>query len=38
MFRICTFVSLFNLQFSQFLVRHEDPLLVHTRPRALFQR
>lgn len=35
-FRICTFVSPFNLQFSQFLIRDEEPLLVHTGPRALF--
>jgi flavorubredoxin len=26
----------FNLQFSQFLVRDEEPLLFHTGPRALF--
>jgi flavorubredoxin len=35
-FRICTFVPAFNLQFNQFLVRDEEPLLFHTGPRALF--
>jgi flavorubredoxin len=36
LFRITTFVEPFNLQFSQFLVRDEEPLLFHTGPRALF--
>lgn len=36
-FRITTFVEPFNIQFSQFLVRDDQPLLFHTGPRALFQ-
>ncbi|HLZ34979.1 MAG TPA: MBL fold metallo-hydrolase [Nitrospira sp.] len=36
LFRISTFVEAFNLQFSQFLVRDDEPLLFHTGPRALF--
>jgi flavorubredoxin len=36
LFRITTFVKPFNLQFSQFLVRDDEPLLFHTGPRALF--
>ncbi|HEY6085967.1 MAG TPA: hypothetical protein VIU63_11275, partial [Nitrospira sp.] len=36
MFRICTFVPDFNLQFSQFLVRDHEPLLFHTGPRGMF--
>lgn len=36
LFRITTFVQPINLQFSQFLVRDEQPLLFHTGPRALF--
>ena len=35
-FRISTFVPDFDLQFNQFLVRDEEPLLFHTGPRALF--
>ena len=35
-YRITTFVEPFNLQFSQFLVRDEEPLLFHTGPRMLF--
>jgi flavorubredoxin len=35
-FRISTFVPDFNLQFNQFLVRDEEPLLFHTGLRALF--
>lgn len=35
-FRITTFVEAANLQFSQFLVRDEEPLLFHTGLRALF--
>lgn len=36
LFRITTFIKPFNLQFSQFLVRDDEPLLFHTGPRALF--
>ena len=36
LFRISTFVEPFNLQFSQFLVRDEEPLLFHTGPRMMF--
>ncbi|UVT20853.1 MAG: MBL fold metallo-hydrolase [Nitrospira sp.] len=36
LFRITTFVKPFDIQFSQFLVRDEQPLLFHTGPRALF--
>lgn len=36
LFRITTFVEPFNIQFNQFLVRDEEPLLFHTGPRALF--
>jgi len=36
LFRITTFVEPFNLQFSQFLVRDDEPLLFHTGPRSLF--
>lgn len=36
LFRLTTFLEPFNLQFSQFLVRDEQPLLFHTGPRALF--
>lgn len=36
LFRITTFIEPFNLQFSQFLVRDDEPLLFHTGPRALF--
>ncbi len=36
LFRITTLVEPFNIQFSQFLVRDEEPLLFHTGPRALF--
>ena len=35
-FRISTFVKEFDLQFNQFLVRDEEPLLFHTGPRAMF--
>lgn len=35
-FRISTFVPDFNLQFNQFVVRDEEPLLFHTGLRALF--
>ncbi|NOU12147.1 MAG: MBL fold metallo-hydrolase, partial [Nitrospira sp.] len=36
LFRITTFVAPFNIQFSQFLMRDDQPLLFHTGPRALF--
>jgi flavorubredoxin len=36
LFRLSTFVPEFNLQFNQFLVRDEQPLLFHTGLRALF--
>jgi len=35
-FRISTFVPEFDLQFNQFLVRDDEPLLFHTGPRAMF--
>jgi flavorubredoxin len=37
LFRLTTFVEPFNIQFSQFLVCDDQPLLFHTGPRALFQ-
>jgi flavorubredoxin len=37
LFRITTFVQPFNIQFSQFLLRDDQPLVFHTGPRALFQ-
>jgi flavorubredoxin len=36
LFRISTYVPEFDLQFNQFLVRDEQPLLFHTGLRALF--
>jgi hypothetical protein len=36
MFQISTFVPDLNLQFNQFLVRDDEPLLFHTGPRAMF--
>ena len=33
-FRMSTFVPDFNLQFNQFLVREDEPLLFHTGPRS----
>ncbi|MGA6826927.1 MBL fold metallo-hydrolase [Nitrospira sp. NS4] len=36
LFRISTFVPDFNLQFNQFLLRDEEPLLFHTGPRGMF--
>jgi flavorubredoxin len=36
LFRITTFVPEANLQFSQFLVRDEEPLLFHTGLKAMF--
>jgi flavorubredoxin len=35
-YRISTFAPDFDLQFNQFLVRDEDPLLFHTGPRGMF--
>lgn len=35
-FRISTFAPEFDLQFNQFLVRDEEPLLFHTGPRGMF--
>lgn len=35
-FRICTFIPDINLQFNQFLVRDEQPLLFHTGMKSLF--
>ena len=35
-FQICTFVSDANLQFHQFLVRDEQPLLFHSGMKSLF--
>ena len=37
LFQLTTFVEPFNIQFSQFLLRDDEPLLFHTGPRALFQ-
>lgn len=36
LFRLSTFVPAFGLQFNQFLVRDEEPLLFHTGMRGLF--
>src|SRR2546422_11747225 len=36
LFRISAFVPDFNLQFNQFLVRDDEPLLFHTGPRSMF--
>jgi hypothetical protein len=36
MYRICTFVPEVNLQFNQFLVRDDEPLLFHTGMKGLF--
>lgn len=35
-FRICTYVSELDLQFNQFLVRDDEPLLYHTGMKAMF--
>ena len=35
-YRICTFVPEINLQFNQFLVRDDEPLLFHTGMKQLF--
>ncbi len=36
LFRICTFIPDFNLQFCQFLVKDDEPLLYHTGMKGLF--
>src|SRR5688572_24905105 len=35
-YRISTFVPRANLHFSQFVLRDEEPVLVHTGPRRFF--
>ena len=35
-YRICTFFPEINLQFNQFLIKDEEPLLFHTGMKALF--
>lgn len=35
-FRINAYIPEFGLGFSQFLIRDEEPLLIHTGPRAMF--
>jgi flavorubredoxin len=35
-YRICTYVAEFDLQFNQFLVKDDEPLLYHTGLRGLF--
>ena len=35
LFRLCTFIKEYNLQFNQFLVRDEEPLLWHAGLRGL---
>jgi flavorubredoxin len=35
-FRICTYVPEIDLQFNQFLVKDDEPLLYHTGMKALF--
>ena len=35
-YRICTYVPEFDLQFNQFLVKDDEPLLYHTGTRAMF--
>lgn len=36
LFRISTYVPELNLQFKQFLIRDDEPLLFHTAMRGLF--
>ena len=36
LFRITTFIAPFNIQFSQFLIRDDQPFLFHTGMRALY--
>ncbi|HKY44597.1 MAG TPA: hypothetical protein VJM50_16020, partial [Pyrinomonadaceae bacterium] len=35
-YRICTYVPQIDLQFNQFLIKDEEPLLFHTGMKALF--
>jgi flavorubredoxin len=35
-FRISTYIPEFGLGFSQFLIRDDEPMLIHTGPRAMF--
>ena len=35
-YRICTYFPEINLQFNQFLIKDEEPLLFHTGMKALF--
>ncbi len=35
-FRISTYVPEFGLGFSQFLIRDDEPILIHTGPKAMF--
>ena len=35
-YRISTYVADFNLQFNQFLVKDDEPLLYHTGMRSMF--
>ena len=35
-YRICTYVPEFNLQFNQFLIRDDEPLLFETGMRQIF--
>lgn len=37
LFRISTYINKFDLQFNQFLVRDEEPLLFHTGMRGMFE-
>ncbi|HJV35403.1 hypothetical protein [Geomonas sp.] len=36
LFRVCTYLSKINLQFNQFLVKDDEPLLYHTGLRGMF--
>lgn len=36
LFRLSTYISKFNLQFNQFLVRDDEPLLFHTGMKGMF--
>ena len=36
LYRLSTYISKFNLQFNQFLVKDEEPLLYHTGMRGMF--
>ena len=37
-YRICTYVPEFDLQFNQFLVKDDEPLLYHTGMKSMFPR